>query len=320
MAESYKVKIIKPEEKDRLLDGLVGRKLHDRKASLHGMCIELLTDNIDFKESWEDNFRTMSDDIRPHGRVIAIDTEKKGGIKVLYEPISKTCFMMNCDYYGYAKSLALAVAADFLEDYHSIHSRFSVHGSCIDFEGRGAALIAPSGTGKTTHSFGLLLSKNATLVSDDWFFVRLAGDVVAYASEKNSYIRDDLGRDFDIFKEMVSKTKLDSRRRGVANIEDALGVNRRRRSTVVKVVMIMKRDRSDKNVIRQIGSAEAVDYLKKNDFCNPHQLVRDSRKMAMREAFFRNMMAKLDVYMVNTIKPVDETQKQIRKIIEEKLM
>src|SRR3989338_8257117 len=178
---SYSYELIAPERKDEMLRDLQKRYLHDRKASIHGICIELLTDNSEFKEMWEDNFFTMSDDVRPHGRIVAIKDEKDSSVRVLYEPASKTCFIINADYYGWVKSFALGVAADFLDEYVSIHSRFSVHGSCIDFSGRGIALIATSGSGKTTHSFGLLLQENAKLITDDWFFVKLTkDDAVAY--------------------------------------------------------------------------------------------------------------------------------------------
>lgn len=330
MDETYPVKIITPSEKDELLDKIISRKLYDKKASIHGMCIELITDEKEFKESWEDNFRSMGDEVRPHGRVVAVnspDEKDKNEIqkdfvsnsdefknKAYYEPVSKTSFLLNCDYYGYVKSFALAVAADFLEDYHSIHKRFSIHGSCIDFDGRGMVLIAPSGTGKTTHSFGLLLKKSASLVADDWIFVKLVPKPLAYASEKNCYIRKDIGDDFQVFKKLVDSTKLDSKKRGMADIEDVIGHNKRRHSTIVRVVMIMKRDKEDTSIIREISTDEAISYLSRHNFCNPYQFVNDARKIRMRTDFFRKFLDTTKVYMLNTISTIEETQKEIRKI------
>ena len=72
---------------------------------------------------------------------------------VKYDPYTKTAFLTNVDYYGWIKSIALAVAGDILEDEHRI---YSVHGAAIDVDCRGVSIIAPSGTGKTTHSWGLL--------------------------------------------------------------------------------------------------------------------------------------------------------------------
>jgi hypothetical protein len=318
MAEKYEVVQIGPGEKDDLLTSTMANgKVYYRKANIHGMCIELLTDSRDFKEMWEDNFFYMSDDVRPHGRIVAVTDGEDRSFRVLYEPASKTCFIINTDYYGWVKSLALGVAADFLEEYVSVHSRFSVHGACIDFSGRGVALIAPSGTGKTTHSFGLLFADNAKLVSDDWFFVKLAkDDVVAYASERNSYIRDDISAVWKVFEPLVRNTKLDKKGRGVADIEDALGEFKRRSVSVVKRIVVLKRDSSDTTIVRKLGVGEAMKYLSENGFCNQHQLVSDGRKQKLRYEFFRRMLERVEVYMVNTDRPVAEVHPEVKKLAE----
>lgn len=315
----YTYELIKPEEKDKLLRDLMSKYLHDRKASIHGICIELLTDNKEFKEMWEDNFYTMSHDVRPHGRIVAVSDEKQE-VRVLYEPASNTCFIINADYYGWVKSFALGVAADFLEEYVSIHSRFSVHGSCIDFSGRGIALIATSGAGKTTHSFGLLLLDNAKLITDDWFFVKLTkDDVIAYASEGQSYITDDIGKIWTVFEPLVKKTKMDTKGRGIANIEDVLGAFKKRSLTVVRKVLLMKSDPNDKTILRKLSIDEAIDYLTKNNFCNPYQMVKDERKIKLRTEFFRQMFKNTEVYLFNNNKelPIEETHGAVRKLAKE---
>ncbi len=317
MDEKYDYQIIKPEEKDELLKASAQKLIFDRKANIHGICIELLTDDKDFKEMWEDNFYYMGEEIRPHGRIVALKDEKTPAVRVLYEPASKTCFLLNADYYGWVKSFALGVAADFLEEYVSIHSRFSVHGSCIDFSGRGIALIATSGTGKTTHSFGLLLLDRAKLISDDWFFVKLSGDdVIAYSSERNSYITDDIGKFWKVFQPLVDKTKLDKRGRGVANVEDVVGGFKKRRLTVVKKIIILKRDADDHKIIRKMQPEEAVEYLASVNLCNPYQMVKDERKLRLRKEFFLQMFRNTEVYLLNTFKPVEETHKEVRKLVE----
>src|SRR3989338_6984009 len=320
MAEKYDYQIIKPEEKDELLKSNARKLMFDRKANIHGICIELLTDDKDFKETWEDNFYYMGEEIRPHGRIVAIKDEKNGAVRVLYEPASKTCFLFNCDYYGWVKSFALGVAADFLEEYVSIHSRFSVHGSCIDFSGRGIALIATSGSGKTTHSFGLLLQENAKLITDDWFFVKLTkDDAVAYGSERNNYITDDIGNIWKIFEPLVKKTKLDTKGRGVANVENVIRTFKRRSTTVIKKVLLMKSDPSDPDVLRKLTVDEAVKYLVDNNFCNPYQMVKDERKINLRIEFFRNLFKKTDVYLFNNNKglPIEKTHNVLIEMAKE---
>lgn len=179
---SYKIELVEAAEKDSLYEKYESRYLYTRKASIYGCCIKLLTDVEYVKERWDDNFYTMSEDVRSHGRLVV--TEEPGErMSVRYDPYTKTAFLINVDYYGWIKSLALAVAGDVLEDEHRI---YSVHGAAIDVGGHGVSLIAPPGTGKTTHSWGLLQLKNARLVSDDWYFVRLSSrEPLAFGSEKN---------------------------------------------------------------------------------------------------------------------------------------
>jgi serine kinase of HPr protein (carbohydrate metabolism regulator) len=224
---------------------------------------------------------------------------------------------MNCDYYGYVKSIALAVAADFLEDYHSMTNRYSIHGSCIDINGQGIVMIAPSNTGKTTHSFGLLLYRNASLVSDDWLFVRLKKqNAIAYSSERNSYIRDDIGKNWKIFQQLVDNAVLDKKGRGIASVQDVIGLDRTRESTTIKTVLILKRDASDERIIYKLSPQEAIEYLSSHYYCNPYQLVMNERKIRLRTAFFGQLFSMVDVYMVNTVKPPDETQSEIRKLVD----
>jgi hypothetical protein len=134
------------------------------------------------KELWDDNFYTMSEDVRSHGRLIVLE-EKEQQMNVKYDPYTKTAFLVNVGHYGWLKSIALTVVGDILEDEHRI---YSVHGAAIDIGGKGVSLIAPSGTGKTTHSWGLLRMTDARLISDDWHFVRLSiKQPLAVGSEKN---------------------------------------------------------------------------------------------------------------------------------------
>ena len=167
---TYLVQLIDSIEKDRLYQRYESRFLYTGKAGIYGCCIKLLTEVEYVKDRWDDNFYTISEDIRSHGRLIVLE-EPGQQMTIKYDPYTKTAFLINVNYYRWIKSIALAVAGDVLEDEHRI---YSVHGAAIDVGGHGISLIAPPGTGKTTHSWGLLRLKNARLVSDDWHFVRLS--------------------------------------------------------------------------------------------------------------------------------------------------
>src|SRR5262249_17252434 len=197
----YEVELISQSEKDRLMQKIYSTSLHERKAIIHGTCVKFFTDSHDFKDMWEDNFELVPDWIRPHARLFAVSGDD---MSVRYEPVSKTVIICSCDYYGWVKSIAPALVADFLEDFTSEHRRYSVHGSFIDMQGRGIGLIGPSGSGKTTLTYGLLLDKKSSFLTDDWFFVRLANsDTLVYSSEKNSYIRGDLGKSWPEYQEKL---------------------------------------------------------------------------------------------------------------------
>ncbi|MEM3361373.1 MAG: aldolase, partial [Candidatus Bathyarchaeia archaeon] len=127
----YEVELISIEEKDRLMEKYGERLLYEERADIYGCCIKLLTDIKYMKERWEESFYPMSAHVRSHGRLIVTNEETKEQ-QVLYDPLSKTAFLINIDYYGWVKSLALSVASDILEDNHGINS---VHGACVDVDG-----------------------------------------------------------------------------------------------------------------------------------------------------------------------------------------
>ena len=308
----YEVKIITPEEKDRLYEKYSGINFFAIKSEIYGCCIKLLTTDRRMKEMWEDNFYTMSENVRSHGRVVMLDIPGED-MRVLYEPMAKTAFLFNFDYYGWVKSIALAVAGDLLEDEHHIHS---VHGASIDIAGHGVSLIAPSKTGKTTHSWGLLRMKDARLVTDDWYYVRpFTGRPVAYGSEKNCYIDADISKAWPEYRELVEKAVFDKQQRAVVNVRWIAGQGSVIPLTTLYDIILLKRDPSDPNLVTELEPKVALEYLPANDFCNPHQLVRDRRKMAIRYDFFSKMLSNVRVHLVNTTSPAQETQNLIRKAL-----
>ena len=309
---SYKVQLIDAEEKDRLYEKYEKRYLYTRKASVYGCCIKLLTDSEYVKERWDDNFYSMSEDVRSHGRIIVMEEPRKE-LSVKYDPYTKTAFLVNIDYYGWIKSIALAVAGDVLEDEHRI---YSVHGAAIDVGGHGVSLIAPPGTGKTTHSRGLLRLKNARMVSDDWYFVRLSSrEPLAFGSEKNSYIEADIGKIWGEYERLVEKVQFDPQGRAVVNVRWIVGSGGVIPMTTMQEIILLKRDLKDKTIVTDLTEKEGLGYLVANNFCNPHQLVTDKRKLELRKKFFQQYMKQTSVQMVNATPPPRETQRKIREIV-----
>ncbi|MCW4004725.1 MAG: hypothetical protein NWE95_12520 [Candidatus Bathyarchaeota archaeon] len=309
---SYSVQLIDADEKNRLFEAYEHRLLYTNKADIYGCCIKLLTDSEQILNKWEDNFFTANENTRSHGRLIVIN-EPKQPLTVKYDPYTKTAFLVNVDYYGWVKSIALAVAGDILEDAHRI---YSVHGAAIDISCLGVSIIAPSGTGKTTHSWGLLRIPNARLVSDDWYFVRLSSrEPLAFGSEKNCYIQADIGKIWNEYERLVDKAQFDNRGRAIVNVRWIVGSGGVIPLTTMKRIIMLKRDSSDKNIVTPLNTDEAVQYLLENNFCNPHQLTRDNRKIVLRKNFFRRLFEQSSVFLVNTTDTPQRTQSEIRRIL-----
>lgn len=285
---------------------------HTAKADIHGVCIKLYTTNETIKSMWLDNFYAMSETVRSHGRIIHID-DAEMQTEVLYEPNTSTAFLYNFDYYGWVKSVALAVAGDILEDDHHI---YSVHGAALDVDGRGVTMIAPSKTGKTTHSWGLLRRPDSRLITDDWFFVRMSERrPLAFGSEKNCYIDSDIGQIWGEFQPLVENIRFDNKQRAIVNVRWVTGRDSVIPMTTMHDIILLKRDHNDPRIVIDMSSEEALQYLIENDLCNPHQMVRDERKMSIRYEFFRQFLSSGTVHMINTICTPQETQEIIRGLL-----
>jgi hypothetical protein len=309
---SYSVELISIEQKEEMVSRYSPSILYEMKAEIYGCCIKLLTGSLSVKSRWEENFYSASQSIRSHGRLYVIGDSSRPENTVYYDPQSKTCFLINMDYYGWIKSLALSVAGDVLEDEHGI---YSVHGACLDVHGRGLCILGSSGAGKTTHTYGLLRSPLVRVVSDDWFFGRVFGeDVLAYGSEKNFYIRAELAEIWPEFSGLVGKALFDQKGRGVVDLRWVIGKGRFLPLTTLETVIFLKRDPGDKEQLSRLEAGEALEILEGNSYFNPHLLVRDDFKARLRSGFFRALLKSGRSYMVNTTAAPEESQRIIRKI------
>ncbi len=308
---SYSVKLIDQIQKEKILESLKGVPLFEKKATLHGTCVKFFTDSADFKEMWEENFEAMPEWVRPHVRIYSLAGKK---LEVLFEVETKTVIIKGCDYYGWVKSIALALAADFFEDFPSEHQRNSVHGSFVDKGGKGLAIIGPSGSGKTTLTYGLFMKEGYNFLTDDWFFVRFASnDTLVYSSEKNSYIRGDLGSVWDIYAKRLNGIKRDSKDRAVVDVGRLIGKDRiRQTSNLIGSVLLTRNPKLPP--LSSLTPKEAIEFQLKNDFCNPHQLVRSKKKLEHRKKFFMDLFSRAPVYLLNTIETPAKTLERLESL------
>ncbi|WAC04851.1 MAG: aldolase [Methanoregula sp.] len=309
---AYTITLITLEEKEDLAARLLPKVRYEVKSEIYGCCIKLLSDNPEIRDTWQENFYSMSQNVRSHGRLFVLADPACPADTVYYDPYSKTAFLLNIHYYGWIKSLALACAGDILEDEHNI---YSVHGACIDVGGCGLCIVGQSGAGKTTQTYGLLSDPRTRIVADDWFFSRVYGpDILAYGSEKNFYIRQDLATIWKDFDGLVKSEEYDAEGRAVADIRWVVGKGRLFPLTTVKTVVVLKRDPSDPEVLRSLDPGAGRELFAANSYFNPHLLVKNSRKTSIRDRFIADLLSRTKLWEVNTTGTPPGTQGWIRSL------
>jgi len=349
--------IVAKKERDQLVayaENVLGNEWYGWKASIDGFCMQLFTNSEHLYDFWIENWFSMNLETKSHGRIYAVidPTFKDGKPHAYYNPETKTAVIFNTEYYGQIKSWALGITCDIAEDQHDIHS---IHGSCIEVNGNGIVLIAPTGTGKSTHSYALLGMEGARMHSDDWLYVRFIGGAEGRASadisERKFYIRTNIVRVFPEIRRLLDKCKLENveplrseeaealRKKGVKEdlvrkmIEDPFIAHEYSRAmldpvwiagpekfvdtTRVRKVVLLKRDMNDRETVRKVEAEEAIQYLtnQPEQFLNPYLIVKTPEKVHIRQDFFRRLFKFAPCYLVNTVDPVSVVQDRIREIV-----
>jgi hypothetical protein len=308
----YTVSLISAEENEVLSQRYLPNVHYEIKSEIYGCCIKLLCDDHTLRDTWEDNFYSMSQNVRSHGRLFVCKDPSYPPNTVLFDPHAKTGFLLNIRYYGWIKSIALSLAGDILEDEHGI---WSVHGACVDIEGNGLCLVGAPGSGKTTQTYGLLTNPRTRVIADDWFFYRVYGeDILAYGSEKNFYIQEDLATIWKEFGGLVPARTYDPDRRAVADVRWVIGKGRILPLTTLKTLIVLKRDPADPNTAQSVDPETAMELFSENNYFNPHLLVQNSFKTHMRTRSTEDLLSRTQCYSVNTTGTPEETQKLIRSL------
>ena len=352
-----KYDIISKEKRDELVaqaEQTLGDIRHGWKASIDNFCMQLETNSPHLYEFWIENWFAEKRDARSHGRIYAVlDPDfDKGRPHAYYNPETKTAIIYNTEYYGQCKSWALGIVCDIAEDQHDIHS---VHGSCVETNGQGIVLIAPTGTGKSTHSYALLKMKGARIHSDDWLYVRFIGRASAEISERKFYLRTNIVRVFPEIRPLLDKSKLENVKRLSREEIDQLrkekinegklqrmindhyiaheysraildprwiaGSNKFVDTTRVKKVILLERNRNNPEIVKKMEVEEAVEYLERHpreQYLNPYLIVKTPEKIEVRNNFFERLFRFAPPYLVNTYEPVNKVQQAIRNIVKEK--
>jgi len=351
--------IISKDKRDELVkeaEEILGNQRWGWKAYIDGFCTQLETNSRHLGVFWFENWFAMPKDIKSHVRIYAVLNSDLGKPHAYYNPETKTAIIHNTEYYGQCKSWALGEVCDFAEDQHDIHS---IHGSCVEVNGDGIVLIAPTNTGKSTHSYFLLDMEGARLHSDDWLYVRFSrgegGVPSAEISERNFYIRTNIKKVFPEVGPLLEKCSLENveplsneeierlRCEGVdeAKIKEMVddpfiaheysramlnprwiaGTEKFVDTTRIKKVLLLERDKNNPEIVKCLEVEEAVEYLMKQPekFLNPYLIVNTPEKDEVRKNFFRRLFRVAPPYLINTYEPVEKVQESIRKLIKNKI-
>ncbi len=145
---------------------------------IHGIRVRALTNSPHLIDFWRDNWYSLHEwqqitslkpPAEPQVMVYAFGGVKNEKEAAYYSRITNTIIFFNTSYYGQLKSWVLGAVGRILAEEYGIHS---IHGACVEKDGKGVLYIAPTGTGKSTSSYGLVASPNSRFHSDDWVYVR----------------------------------------------------------------------------------------------------------------------------------------------------
>jgi hypothetical protein len=174
--------------RDALVDAAVGHitrragkePLFRDDVVIHGIRVRATTTSEHLHDFWVDNWYSpgewkavtgLTPSREPQVTVFALGGVAEQPEAAYYSRKTNTIVFFNTAYYGQLKSWVLGAVGRVLAEEYGIHS---VHGACVEKDGHGILYIAPTGTGKSTSSYGLVGFPNTRFHSDDWVYIRYA--------------------------------------------------------------------------------------------------------------------------------------------------
>ncbi len=161
------------------------------KANLNDVTVEFWGNSQHQYDFWKLNWWDADAEKLPEARIFSAFGVNGVEPSAYYCPETNESVFFNTEYYGQCKSWALGMAAAVLEDKRNTHS---IHGACVDVNGQGVIIVAPTGTGKTTQSFKLMELSGGRIVGDDWVYIdheegNRLGYLIGRQPEKSLYMR-----------------------------------------------------------------------------------------------------------------------------------
>lgn len=161
------------------------------KANLNGVTVEFWGNSQHQYDFWRLNWNEAKESSDTDAMIYSALGIEGLEPSAFYCPETHESLFFNTEYYGQCKSWALGMAAAVLEQTRNTHS---IHGACVEVDGKGVIIVAPTGTGKTTQAFKLLESPKGKIVGDDWVYIdhdegARIGHLLGRQPEKSLYMR-----------------------------------------------------------------------------------------------------------------------------------
>ncbi|UCD16301.1 MAG: aminotransferase class I/II-fold pyridoxal phosphate-dependent enzyme, partial [Candidatus Zixiibacteriota bacterium] len=202
------------EERDALVQEAEAALPYDRyfewNANINGIIIQLRTNVPHLYDFWVENWypAQLEADLEPHAIIYAIDEVPGRTPYAYYNPDTKTAILFNTTYYGQVRSWALAMAAQASERLLDIHG---IRAACVDYKGKGLALIGPKGMKRGSTFFRLLEDEDACFLTNDWVFARYRGnEAIVDAPERKFYFKTGIARTFPRYSRIFDRSKCEN--------------------------------------------------------------------------------------------------------------
>ncbi len=185
-------------------------RYHEWCANIGGVVVKMMTNSPHLIDFWTENWypSPIESDLEPHGLLYGVKDAPGREARVFYNSQTRTGLTFNTAFYPQLRAMTLGIVDDIASRTFDMHL---VVGSCFDVNGRGVALIAPPGTGGSTHFAGLMRRQEARLHSYDGFFVRQAGgSPIADSVERKFLIHTNLAGKLPELMPLFDRSKLEN--------------------------------------------------------------------------------------------------------------
>ena len=179
-------------------------------VNIGGVVLKLATNSPHLIDFWTDNWypAPLESELEPHGVLYGVKDAPGREASAFYNPDSRTALLFNSAYYPQMRSIAIGMVDDIASRMFDTNL---LAASCVDVNGKGIALLAPPGTGGSTHLAGLLRRPESRLHSVDSFFVRWVGGApIADSFERKFLIRTDITKHLPELSPLFDRSKLEN--------------------------------------------------------------------------------------------------------------